>query len=363
MNKIHESIDKIKLNENDKERMYENIMNKYNEKKKIFNFNILLRYAAIVLIVSIFSIGSVYAFVKIFNWDNNFLNFFNFSKEEAETNNFPVSDINKEIEIDDAVINIKQATIFNNDTYLLLNVKFKKALTERELENWHMIHAIGLVIDNEFNGGFIEIKDVNQERTEAIMIVCINTDKPLKLNQEVDLRISYDYYEILEEDGSGMGDFKKNKSIAWKVDIKPTTSEYNYTFNDKIYVKENNDIKIYPTSIRITPIGIYLNINLETNIEDLSDDELVKFDKDIIVNFSDGKEIELNIIPEDDSFVHGRNIIGEDKDKDGKDIKTINLSWESIYTTNNYSKYKFNLLDVNNLKSITIGDKIIELNK
>ena len=363
MNKIHKAIDEIKLNENDKEKIYENIMDKYNEKKNTFSFTKILRYASIVVIVSIFSIGSVYVFSKIFNWDNNFLNFFYFSKEEAEINNFPVSVINKEIDIDDAVISIKQGTIFNNDTYLLLNVKFKKALSEQELDSWTLYHGIGLVIDNEINYGIIEVKDINKDKTEAIMVACINTDKSLKLNQEIEIRVQYDYNVILEDDGSGIGDFKKNKSIAWKVDILPITSEYNYVFNDKIYVKENNDIKIYPTNINITPIGVYLNINIETDIEDLSDDELVKFDKDVVINFSDGKEIKLNIIPADDSFVHGRNIIGEDKDKDGKDIKTVSLAWESLYSNNNYTKYKFNLLDVNNLKSITIGDKFIDLNK
>ena len=338
-------------------------MNKYNEKKNIFSFNKLLRYASIILIVSIFSIGSVYALTKIFDWDNDLLKFFNFTKEETEINNFEVSNIEKTVEIDDCTIEVKQATVFNNDTYLLLNVKFKKALTTNELENWTMIHGIGLIIENKLNDGFIEITSINEEKTEAIMVVPINTDKHLKLNDDVKIKFSYDYYETSFDDGSSMGDFKQNKMLDWTVDINPLNKKIDYTFKDKIYLKDNELIKIYPTNISITPIGIYLKIRLDSSIEDLTDDKLVKFDKDIVINFNDGKQIKINSIIDEDTIVKGRNIIAYDKDENGNTFRFMNLSWESIYSRNNYSKYNLNLLDVKNIKNIIIGDKIIELEK
>ena len=82
MNKIKKDIDKIKLNDADKNRIYHNIISK-TPKKKLPVY--ILRFA-LILIVFTFLIGTSYGIVKTFKLDDKFKNFFDIKEEDIENN-------------------------------------------------------------------------------------------------------------------------------------------------------------------------------------------------------------------------------------------------------------------------------------
>lgn len=367
MNKIYKSIDSIKLNDTDKEKMYNNILKQANNKKSIFSFNKVLRFATIIISVCILGLGSVYAMVKIFNWDNKFLEYFGITQEEAEQHNLENSEINESIKINDMNIIIKQATIFNDTTYLLLDVKFDspKEILNVELNDspLEILYGIQITKDNKEYFGNYRFIELNQDKTEGIIIAEIDTESQIKKGDKISIDFLYNTYEEgPDENGTYTKYYKDKKSIDWTIDINTNNNKIYHNFEEKIYVKNNNDIKIYPTDITITPIDITLDITLDTNLNEIPDEKL-KFDQTININFKDGKTIKLNSIEEDGTSAQGSNIIGEDTDKNGNRIKSMSLHWDNIFTTNSYSKYEFNIIDINNIKDIQIGDKIFEINQ
>lgn len=365
MNKLYKSMDDIKLADDDKKRMYNNILEKSINNKKVFNFNLVLRFAAIVMLVGIFSAGSVYAMVKIFNWDNKFLGFFGMSQEETEKHSLENSEINKSIKIDDMNITIKQATVFDKTIYFLFDITFdnprEKLRVGDEDYSFDALCGIKIIKGSIEEPGNLYYVNVNDEKTNAVVVASFVLDDALKKGDNIKIGFLTNYIEETYADGSGYGYCQDEYSIDWTVDIDGNNKKLAYDFNGKTYVKNNDIIKIYPTRLTVTSIDVTLDLIIETDLS-LIDDEYLKFDNTININFNDGKVMELNSIPDDDTHVHGSNILGADIDDNGNEVKIMSLVWDNLLSSNGYIKSGFNIIDVDNIKNIQIGNNIFELN-
>lgn len=368
MNKIYKSIDNIKLNDTTKEKMYNNILKQANNKKSIFSFNKVLRFAAIVIAICIFSVGSVYAMAKIFNWDNKFLGFLGIDQEEAEKHNLENSEVNKSIKIDDMNITIKQVTLFDNTMYLLLDVKFDNPKEPLDIENKDDIPEVlcGIKItklDKEYYGNF-QYVEVNQEKTDVVVVASIDVENNIKKGDNIKIGFLTNYVETEKEDDSAIGYCKDEQSLDWTVDITGNNEKLVYEFEETYYLKNNDDIKTHPIKITITPIKIKLELAMETDLElsDISDDNL-RFDENINIKFNDGNTIKLNSIDENGKHAQGTGVLGYDESQENLNTKYMTVVWDNLFSFHNFSKLGVSIIDVNNIKNIQIGDKIFEITK
>lgn len=366
MNKLYKSIDDIKLTDDDKKRMYNNIMEQSISKKSSFDFRIFLRYAAIVMLVGIFSVGSVYAMAKIFNWDDKFLGFFEISQEETEKYDLEISEINKSIKIGDMNIVIKQATMFDKKVYFLLDITFDNpketlAIGDRHFSFDAPICSIEITRGADADFGSLRYVYVNDEKTNAVAVAYIYVEDTVKKGDNIKIGFLTNYIEEKYEDGSSMGYCQDKQSVDWVVDIDGNNGKVVYEFEKKYYLKNNDVIKIYPMKITITPIDINLDLILNTDLEFTSDilDENLKFDEDIKIVFNDGTCFILNSIDENGKYAQGTELISYDI----KEEKHMSLVWDNMYSFYDFSNIGFSIIDVDNIKNIQIGNNIFELNK
>lgn len=366
MNKIYKSIDDIKLSDRDKKRMYNNIMEQSMSKKRSFGFKSVLRFVAIVMAICIFSFGSVYAMVKIFNWDSKFLEFFGINQEEVEKHNLENSEINKSIKIDDMNITIKQATMFDKTMYFLLDVTFDnpKEILDIENNNSTLDVLCGIKITKETveEYGNLHYVKLNDEKTNVIVVASIDLEETIKKGDNIKIGFLTNYIEETYDDGSGYGYCQDEYNVDWTVDIDGNNEKIVYDFNEKVYVKNDDIIKIYPTRLTITSIDVTLDLILETDLSSI-DDEYLRFDNAVNINFNVGKAITLNGVSDDDTYVHGSNIMGVNIDDNGNEVKGMSLVWDNLLNPNNYTKSGLAIIDIENIKNIQIGNNVFELNK
>lgn len=324
----------------------------------MFNFKSVIRFATIILTIGIFSYTSVYAAVRIFNWDNNFLNFLGISTEEAETNNLKNSEVEKSIKVDNMNITVNQVSIFGKYIYIYLTYIFDDFKEEPNLESLNE-NLISLSIrsnDEEFFGShnFIKLDKVNKQATA---ISYIHIENKIKNRDELELVFNTDYTEEFFEDGSSVGKFTTQSTVGWTAEILPNKKYVINDFNKEIYLKNNDIIKIQPIKLTITTIDIELEINLYTVLEDPEDEDL-KFDNTVNINFKDGSIIKLNSIYNDGKLVMGTSNWGFDDEEPNK--KTMILSYSNTYDSNFYSKYNLNFINVDDIVSIQVGNTIIK---
>lgn len=358
MNKIKQTIDDIKLNEQDKRKIFNNIVASKKEKTSIFNFKLVIRFATIVLAIGIFSYTSVYAAAKIFNWSNKFLNFLGISSEEAEVNNLKNSEIGKSLKIDNMNITVNQASIFGEYIYVYITYNFEKLTEETTLEslNENFI-SLSLKANNEEFYGDHNFIELDKTTKQATAISYIHIEDKIKNGDPIELVFNTDYVEETFEDGSSIGMFTTENIIEWTAEILPNKEYIINDFNKEIYLKNNDDIKIQPSKLTITPIDIKLELNIYTDIE-YPEDKQLKFENTVDINFKDGTKIKLNSIYEDGKMVMGSSNWGGTDDNSTK--KTMILSYSNIYDSNFYTKYDLNFIKTDDIMNIQIGDTIIK---
>lgn len=366
MNKIYKSIDDIKLSDKDKKRIYDNILEQSNNRKSVFGFGSVFRFAIIMIAIGVFSVGSVYAMAKIFNWDDKFLDFFDFGQEEAQQYNLEISQINKSIQIDDMNVTIKQATIFDRTVYFLLDVKFDEPNELLDIENNDDIPEVlcGIKLtkaNDKYYGNFQYVK-VNDEKTNVIVVASINVDENIEKGDDFSISILTDYIENINLDGSAVGECKNEHQVDWIVDTNSNNKKVVHNFDEKYYLKNNEDIKMYPTKMTISPIEIKLELMVETKTElsELSEYNL-KFDDNIIVNFNDGGVIKLNSIDKNGKYAQGTDMWSYEEGVDDADAKHMTLVWDNLFSFHDFSNIEFSIIDVNNIKNIQIGDNVFEI--
>ncbi len=345
-----------------KERIYNNIMNK--SYRINFSLKKAISMVAIIIAIIIFSVGTVYAASKIFNWDKEFLNFFGISSEDAEKINLKNNEVDLSVKVDNVDINIKEITVIEDKMYLLMDYKFDTKTDWLEVGSYpfEKMCFVSITKDGmEELFGNLDIIYVNDDKTAAVVVGKIYSEDKIKNNDKIKFNFETSYYFTADNPSDplsgGTGSCNDRTSLEWTVDIDMNTDKIAYEFDKDIYLKDTNELKILPKKVTINPIEIRLELNLYFDGDSLNYSNFdSKFDKTVDIIFKDGKAINLSNEYDDTTLVKGSNIIGEDTDKDGNKIRVMVLTYDNTFTVNNYSKYDFKLLDVKNISKIKVGD-------
>ena len=367
--KIYESIDSIKVSERDKERIYDAIINKNKEKNNVSVFRRVCTTIALIICIFALSIGTVYGMAKLFNWDSNLLSFFGIEEEDAKDAGIDTTEIEKAVTKDGMTITVKQIVSINKVWYTMMEIDYETPnMNLNSLDSETVFCDTVLTSDKSEEAviGFVEVLNINEEKTKAMIVVTYDDYEVMKLIDNGSI-VSFKYAignrNYTSEDEMIVGICPEyNVEIKWEVEnFNDNNSKYEYDF-DNIIVKETEELKIIADSVEVTPVDIKLSLRIygldNREFAYLSDDELI-FDKTIDLVFNDGKVIELNGYYDDPlKLVQGSNRVGKENIED--DYYVMGLIYNNMLSRNSYSKLEFKLIDVDSLKEIRVGDLVIE---
>ena len=370
--KIYDSIDGIKVSERDKERFYNNIMEKEKETKTNgFGFRKFAKGMLIAVLIFTLTAGTVYAAAKIFNWDKELLDFFGISEKDVEDAGIEPTELTKTVKRDGMTIAINQLLSIDKTWYTMLEITYDKpnAALDKKDDNTLFCHAL---LETEqakkledMAWGYVEILSINEDKTKVKAVVYYLDDEVMPLIKDGDtVKFRYSIGETIwttEEDGSGVGVCPDNyMDIEWEVEnLVDNNSKYEHKF-ENIIVKKEGTLEIKPKSIKVTPVDIKLDLRIYGYNSDEFGDEQLTFDNTIDLVFKDGTVIKLNGFYGDESrLVHGSNFVGKENESD--DFHVMTLSYDNMATNNPYSEVDFKLIDVDSLEKLVIGDKTIEV--
>jgi len=367
-NKIYDAIDMIKLNEGDKERMYNNIIEKNKKGGRVSIFRKVAQMAAVAVFVFVVTIGSVYAMAKIFNWDSNLLEFFGINEKDVEKSGIDSTEVNESSTKDDMTVVVKQLVSINNVWYATMEINYAKPNNELNMMNTEKIFCNAwLVTDKseEFVWGFVEILSINEDKTKAIVVVRYEDEEIMKLiDNNSTVKFQFAIGERVYTENVGVCP-ENHIEIEWFTkELVTNNSKFDYVF-DNIFVKDTKEVVIGVNTLKVTPVDIKLSLRLygleNREFVSLTDDEL-KFEKTVDIVFKDKTVIKLDGYYDDSSkLVQGSNRVGRENDTD--DYYVMELTYSNMLTQNPYSDVEFKLIDVDNIEKIVIGDMVFEVNK
>lgn len=337
MNKFKEAINKIEINEWDRKRMLNNILNNQKIEKK-FNYNsFIMKFALFLLIFVLFS-GTCYAVVKIFNFDEKFKAWYGITDEELDNYGVSGNDINIIKDFDDATITINQSILDEKEVYLMVEIKGKKEpiylgdaylakvekTDESIFDNEQNIYddidyCISKVIFGCTSRG---LSRINEEKNTNGYAISFSVDGKLENSQPVILRLISDekIYDI---------SFTLNKN-----DIKTKIIEV----NEIVY--NENEIEARIKEIHLTPFRVVVYLEYNKDVELLTDDERELITHTIFdsyestyVVYKDGTKEELTLFGP--TLVVADGVYGESeaKVKDIETIESITINGLKVFVT------------------------------
>ena len=308
MNKIKKDIDKIKLNDADKNRIYHNIISK-TPKKKLPVY--ILRFA-LILIVFTFLIGTSYGIVKTFKLDNKFKNFFDIKEEDIENIGLDGNDINKTFEFDNAKITVKQTIMDEKEVYILIDTEGKNDL----------IYLDSYYVKNSFDDGGFALNSTEGNINSYLLNFSID----IGYKKEITIN-------LIDSDNN-------TYDITFEL-IKNNIKEKRILFDDIVYT--NNDLIAKIKEIKITPFRVMILFEYNKDVNTLSDEEIMDIETNLLnsnndrnsyIEFDDGKKMILRL-----------------------DANSGNI--EDTYSYY-YKNEKF--VDIDTIKCIVINDQYFNLN-
>lgn len=339
MNKFKNSIDKIQMNENDKKRVLNNILN---HKKKKNTFNVFIyRFATFLLIFGV-AFGSGYALNKIFKLDDKIVEFLGLDEKTKEQIELNGEDINIVKHYDNYDINFRQVIIgyntidfifdmenIKNDASLKYFIVTKGDIDESKIITSKVEFADDIILDPS-----IELSDA--DLTEIFYEDNSNNGSGGALIEEFDNKLSYlTYYSQRSKITSGEYNLRIYDNNLEYHDIKFNITNTNIKtidFNDKVILYNKDNIKVINDKMIITNSDIYI----EATSDQLEQINNLEYD---ILNFS-----EIKIKTKDDNII---DVAGSSDIEDNK-IKM-------------YMSYYNDFIDINNIKSLIINDIEIKI--
>lgn len=325
MNKFKKTIDKIELDETEKRKILNNILN---HKKKSFSFNtFVLKFATFVL-ASTLVIGSSYALVKYFKLDNKIKDLFDLNDKVA--NDIEGSDINISKKYEDLTINILQTITSENNLYIRLDLigKNGKKYISNKLLNENFINEDDIE-RTEYDDGMIEYFFNNQSYESVGMTLLDEKENITSYLLEFSFVKSFNggiyALRIYTENDKAYDitfNIEKNNSKTIKKEISKT-----------IYNKNNLKLKTNYISINYNNVTLNYNVNDENIFSNLE---------------AYGEQFESCKLKYKDNKIENLVlIINKSQNNDG--------SYNSIFG------YKNNFIDLDNVKSIIINNTEFEL--
>lgn len=252
MNKLKNQFDMIKPSVNEKARMYSNILNKKESRKRGFNMKFIKVFATF-LIVLLLGTGAVYAASRIFGFDLNFLNVFNYNEEELKNKGVESEVVNYKKEFKNGLKMTINNIIFDKtelkvfmDIENLYNVlqkdennhydfKFKLRLNNKDIVKYYGMLSLGRLINGTQKADNIESIELDFGTSE-------------KIHNGDELEV------VILDDIS-----KEEYSIKFKV-YETITKNKSVKVNDLIMNVEGHDLKLY--SAIVTPFGIIIETDM-----------------------------------------------------------------------------------------------------
>ncbi len=273
MNKIKEDIDKIKLSDVDKNRIYHNIIAK-KQKNKLPVY--VLRFA-LILIVFTFLIGTSYGLVKAFKLDDKFKNFFDLNGKDIDNIGIDGNDVDKTFDFDNAKITVRQTIIDEKEAYILIDIEGKNDLI--------YLHDYYVNNQNGFNEEGFSLISTEGNINSYLLDFSINTDIDYK--KEITIH-------LIDSD---------NNTYDITFDLtKNNVKEKRFLFDDVVYTK--NDLVAKIKEIKVTPFRVMILFEYNKDIDTLSDDDLTDIqnnllnsnnDKNSFIGFDNGRKMLLRL--------------------------------------------------------------------
>ena len=254
MNKIKKEFENIKLDKNTKIELYNSIINKTTNKHS-FMKKFITAFAVFILIF-IVGIGSVYAASRIFGFNVNFLNFFDYNEEElvekgieSEVVDLSIVDGDKKMTITNVIFEGNKIDLFVD----LTNIK----------GTW-----FGLLKD----GKNIVKSSVVDRLTDLELMKKEETFQSVMITFEVNRELNDGDIVTLVHKGSPLTNSNKDFDENPKIDIK-----LNGTITKKLHIKTNGaklekDEKKYNIyDVKVSPMSVAVSIECSGDVFDEAD--------------------------------------------------------------------------------------------
>ncbi len=329
MNKFKETIDKIELQEGERRKMLNNILN--NEKEPNYKPKPFVLKFAIFIVGFILLSGSCYALVKIFKFDEHFKWLFDKNDEELEQAGVQGTDVAVTKEFDDIVVTINQTILDETEVYIMASIQKKtenfdledsflspgKTFNEKVMDEVYMLDYC----HTDINFGCVSKGTAGQD--ESNIMFDFSVDKEIKDSQDVVLRLvsKNKYYDI--------------PFTIYKNDMKNKTIDVNKVVYNK------NDVIATLKTIKLTPFRVIFIMDYNKDPNSISE----KIAEDISLDvFNDSAD--------------GHNFITFN------DGSTMELKvWGQTLTQveSEFGESASQIVDIDTIKSFTINNNVIEI--
>lgn len=311
----------LPLNQNEKQRILQMTVDKIsvNSTKKHKGKKVIISILIATMMISTIAMANEYF---VLNLDNRLLNYLGIDKSNRSLSRADAY-INKTIEDDNLKINIKQSLGDKNSVYILLEVETSKNINIKDkntLNREMQFEQVDINLDKRSSSGWSisSLADENPNDNKLNFLISYSSDKKIN-GRKITLDFqNFGYYS--DEDGKFVPLVNGNWKVSWKLDYKDVSKEIIVNRTIKI-----NDNKYFITSVNISPI--FASANLISRNRD-------------------------NINIEKVTLKDGTQYTGGDFISGGTSSSLLKIS-----TRIGFSK----VIDVSQVKSITIGNKTVEL--
>lgn len=311
----------LPLNQDEKQRILQMTVDKIsvNSTKKHKGKKVIISILIATMMISTIAMANEYF---VLNLDNRLLNYLGIDKSNRSLNGADAY-INKTIEDDNLKINIKQSLGDKNSVYILLEVETSKNINIKDkntLNREMQFEQVDINLDKRSSSGWSisSLADENPNDNKLNFLISYSSDKKIN-GRKITLDFQdFGYYS--DEDGKFVPLVNGNWKVSWKLDYKDVSKEIIVNRTIKI-----NDNKYFITSVNISPICASAN--------------LISRNRD-------------NINIEKVTLKDGTQYTGGDFISGGTSSSLLKIS-----TRIGFSK----VIDVSQVKSITIGNKTVEL--
>ncbi len=289
MSKFKESIDKIEMSEEEKNKILKDIFYQAEEKKERKFVSFVTRFATFLFAFALVS-SSGYALVKIFNVDEKFQSWFNSSDKELEELGVGVNDVSRTKNFDDALVVVNQTILDEKELYIAVEITGKEK--EIYLQNAYLSKG------TTFDETILETKEYD-DGSRDIMLNCENgniygcdsygfgllKEDGLTKGYTLTLSIHGEIVDAQDVTLRLMANNGKNYDISFALG-KNDMKEKEIKVEKEIYNK--NGLKVDVTAIRITPLHVIVDLKYNKDISKLTDKEMKEVGENIYNdNFKD----------------------------------------------------------------------------
>ena len=329
MNKFKETIDKIELQEGEKRKMLNNILN--HKKEKQYKARPFVLKFAIFVIGFILLSGSCYALVKILKFDEHFKWLYDKNDEELEQAGVQGTDLNLTKDFDDITVTIKQTILDDTEVYIMLFIKDK--IGTFNLTDYFLSPG------KTFNENITDDNYMTDYCHSDIKIGCVtkgmanDDEKGLMLNFSIDEKITDSQNVVLR-----LTNESKNYDIPFTI-TKNDMKNKIIDVNKVVYNK--NDVVATLKTIKLTPFKVIFTMDYNKNPDEISEKVIEDISEDVFNDSADGH----NFITFNDGTTMELKVWGQ----------------EMITVEGEFGESNAEIVDIDTIKSFTINNIVIEV--